>query len=108
MTQQQLANKIGVHERTIRNWSPRKRKQWQALASKGRDAAWFDLLAQLCFEVDSFNCSSEYEWIWLQVTPAGVELTRFHKLIQNAISHWTCEQNEKLAEALSYVKSLNN
>lgn len=55
MTQKQLSEKIGVHERTIRKWSPRKRQQWQSLAAKGRDVTWFELLAQLCFEVDAFN-----------------------------------------------------
>lgn len=108
MTQKQLSEKIGVHERTIRKWSPRKRQQWQSLAAKGRDLTWFDLLAQLCFEVDAFNAANEHEWLWMQIDCGGVKVSRFHTCSSSAISHWDCRDSEKLSSALFYVKSLNN
>lgn len=67
MTQKQLSEKIGVHERTIRKWSKRKRQQWQSLAAKGRDVAWFDLLAQLCFEVDAHNAADKETYYSLEL-----------------------------------------
>ena len=62
MNQRELAQKIGVHERTIRKWSPAKREQWQALAATKAttyDAAYFDLFNQLAFNVAAFNAASD-------------------------------------------------
>lgn len=106
MTQQQLASKIGVHERTIRNWSPRKRKQWQALASKGRDAAWFDLLAQLCFEVDAFNREPNRR-LALELGNGYCALSYYTGLVVKI--EWTdnISNNAELVAAIEKVKQLN-
>lgn len=77
MTQKQLSEKIGVHERTIRKWPKRKRQQWQSLAAKGRDVAWFDLLAQLCFEVDAHNAADKYIYYSLELCKHYSSLTCF-------------------------------
>ena len=58
MKQQYLAAKIGVNPRTLRKWSPYKRQQWQHLAMElgcEYDAAFFDLLGKLAFDVAAFN-----------------------------------------------------
>ena len=107
MNQKQLSKTIGTSERTLRRMSPRKRQQWQALAAKGRTTAWFDVLAQLMFEVEAFNASNEYEWLWFQVDAAGVKLTRFNIVLSNPISDWSCSTDWELTKALQYVQSLN-
>lgn len=58
MKQQYLAAKIGVNPRTVRKWSPYKRQQWMHLAMElgcEYDAAFFDLLGKLAFDVAAFN-----------------------------------------------------
>jgi hypothetical protein len=108
MKQKELCNKIGMADRSFRRLSPAKRKQWQALAANGRTAAFYDVLAQLCFEVDAFNAANGHEWFWLQINSTGVSVTRFHIFCNTAISQRTCTTDEKLTEALQYVQSLNN
>lgn len=109
MNQKELCNKIGMADRTFRRLSPRKRQQWQALAAKGRTAAWYDLLAQLMFEVDSYNARSDYEWFWLQIdgTSVGVKLTRFHIAAATPTAHIDCCAVDQLTAALQYVQSLS-
>jgi hypothetical protein len=107
MKQKQLAQTIGTSERTLRRMSPTKRKQWQALAAKGRTIAWFDVLAQLMFGVEAFNAGKNgSEWLWLQVSGATSSVTHFesHEFIY-------CKEFlniDQLTEALSYVRGLNN
>jgi hypothetical protein len=108
MKQKELCNKIGMADRSFRRLSPAKRKQWQALAANGRTAAFYDVLAQLCFEVDAFNVANGPEWFWLQIGCTGVRLTRFHTLISDTIAHLTCVNDDQLTSALQYVRSLNN
>lgn len=106
MTQKQLSEKIGVHERTIRKWSPRKRKQWQALASKGRDATWFDLLAQLCFEVDAHNATEADVYYSLEIGKHCVALVCFTNQICPLLL-WTENLNnaECIAKALAKINN---
>lgn len=107
MTQKQLSEKIGTSERTLRRMSPTKRKQWQSLSAKGRTIAWFDVLAQLCFEVDAFNASKDgsCEWIWLQMSGAVCSIAHFDidaDSVQREIYNI-----DQLTEALRYVRDLN-
>jgi hypothetical protein len=108
MNQKQLSETIGTSERTLRRMSPTKRQQWQALAAKGRTIAWFDVLAQLCFEVDAFNASKDggYEWIWLQLSGSSASITHFNIDVDDA--HLEIYNINQLTEALSYVRGLNN
>ena len=108
MKQKELCNKIGMADRSFRRLSPTKRKQWQTLAAKGRTAAFYDALAQLCFEVDAFNAADTPEWFWLQIDNGGVKLTRFHLSIGKTIMHSECTNDDQLTNALQYVQSLNN
>jgi hypothetical protein len=108
MKQKELCNKIGMADRSFRRLSPAKRKQWQALAANGRTAAFYDVLAQLCFEVDAFNAADTPEWFWLRIDTCGVAITRFHMLISNTIMHLDCTNDDQLTNALHYVRSLNN
>lgn len=107
MKQKDLCNKIGMADRSFRRLSPAKRKQWQALAANGRTAAFYDVLAQLCFEVDAFNAANGPEWFWLQIDCTGVKLTRFHLFSNATISNLHCLNDEQLTNALQYVRSLN-
>ena len=107
MKQKDLCNKIGIADRSFRRLSPAKRKQWQVLATKGRAAAFYDVLAQLCFEVEYFNAANGFEWMWLQIDSGGVKLSRFHMFDAATISDWVCLTDEKLTQALQYVQSLN-
>lgn len=107
MTQLELAKAIGCHDSTLRRMSPTKRKQWQSLAAKGRTIAWFDVLAQLMFEVDAFNAANEREWLWFQLSTVGVSLTRFNIELDRPISKWSCTTEKKLTSALQYVQGLN-
>jgi hypothetical protein len=106
MKQKDLCNKIGMADRSFRRLSPAKRKQWQVLADKGRTAAWYDVLAQLCFTVDAFNSPSfDNEWVWLQACGPLSSITHF----KNGKSFRCIEiySHEQLTEALQYVQSLN-
>jgi len=107
MKQKDLCNKIGIADRSFRRLSPVKRKQWQALATKGRTAAFYDVLAQLCFEVDAFNAADTPEWFWLQIDGGGVKISRFHLFSNVTISHKTCVNDDQITYALQYVQSLN-
>lgn len=107
MKQKDLCNKIGMADRSFRRLSPAKRKQWQSLAANGRTAAFYDVLAQLCFEVDAFNAANDPEWFWLQIDNGGVKLTRFHLLISTTIMHSSCVNVDQLTNALQYVQSLS-
>ncbi len=106
MNQKQLAETIGTSERTLRRMSPRKRQQWAALAAKGRSIAWFDVLAQLMFEVEAFNAGRQSsEWIWMQISAAYVSVARFnHGTAQKCFEVYNIEE---LTEALQYVQGLN-
>jgi len=108
MKQKELCNKIGMADRSFRRLSPAKRKQWQTLAANGRTAAFYDVLARLCFEVDAFNAVNGPEWFWLRIDTCGVTITRFHMLISNTIMHLNCTNDDQLTSALHYVRSLNN
>jgi len=105
--QKDLCNKIGIADRSFRRLSPVKRRQWLVLAHNGRTAAFYDVLAQLCFEVEYFNAANGLEWMWLQIDSGGVKLSRFHLMSDVTISHWVCATDEKLTQALQYVQSLN-
>ena len=106
MTQLELAKAIGCHDSTLRRMSPRKRKQWQALAVKGRSMTWFDILSQLMFEVEAFNAANGgAEWLWLQLSGASCSVTRFR---DHEFTH--CQEFlniNQLTEALQYVQGLN-
>ena len=106
MTQLELAKAIGCHDSTLRRMSPRKRQQWAALAAKGRSIAWFDVLAQLMFEVEAFNASKGgSDWLWLQLSGASSSVTRFR---DHEFTH--CQEFlniNQLTEALQYVQGLN-
>lgn len=106
MNQKDLCNKIGIADRSFRRMSPTKRKQWQALAAKGRTIAWFDVLAQLMFEVEAFNAGKGgREWIWLQLSGAACSVTHFKNHEHH--SHQDIYNIDQLTEALSYVRGLN-
>ena len=79
MKQVDLANQIGVTDRTIRRMSKRKQQQWQSLAAKGRDVTWFELLAQLCFEVDAHNATDAEVYYSMEVCKHYSSLTCFTK-----------------------------
>lgn len=106
MDNKKVAEIIGCHERTVRRMSPRKRRQWQALAAKGRTMAWFDILSQLMFEVEAFNSGNGgSEWLWLQLSGVPCSVThykdyeqQFHKDVYNI---------DQLTEALCYVYGLS-
>ena len=106
MNQKDLCNKIGIADRSFRRLSPAKRKQWQSLAAKGRTIAWFDVLAQLMFEVEAFNASKGgSDWLWLQVSGASSSVTHFesHEFVY-------CKEFlniDQLTSALQYVHGLN-
>ena len=106
MTQLELAKAIGCHDSTLRRMSPTKRKQWQSLAAKGRTIAWFDVLAQLMFEVEAFNASKGgSDWLWLQLSSASSSVTRFR---DHEFTH--CQEFlniDQLTSALQYVHGLN-
>lgn len=106
MTQLELAKAIGCHDSTLRRMSPQRRQQWQALAAKGRSIAWFDVLAQLMFEVEAFNAGRQSsEWIWMQISAAYVSVTRFNRgTAQKCFEVYNINQ---LTEALQYVQGLN-
>jgi hypothetical protein len=108
MKQKDLCNKIGMADRSFRRLSPAKRKQWQALSANGRTAAFYDVLAQLCFEVDAFNAANGPEWFWLQIDCTGVKISRFHLFSNVTISNLHCLNDDQLTNALHYVRSLNN
>jgi len=106
MKQKDLCNKIGIADRSFRRLSPTKRQQWQSLAAKGRTIAWFDVLAQLMFEVEAFNASNGgSDWLWLQLSSASSSVTRFR---DHEFTH--CQEFlniDQLTSTLQYVQSLN-
>lgn len=84
MTQQQLADKIGVHIRTLHKWSPAKRQQWQAIVShpstQEYDAAFFDLYAQLAFRVAAFNAAEGEHCALVDMSRGGASLYIFRSV----------------------------
>ena len=107
MTQLELAKAIGCHDSTLRRMSPRKRQQWQALAAKGRSIAWFDVLAQLMFEVEAFNaCDKKGGNMTFSVCKNVVTLHQFDLDVECVKSFWISDTNQ-LTEALQYVQGLN-
>lgn len=107
MNQKQLSQTIGTSERTLRRMSPRKRKQWQSLAAKGRTLAWFDILAQLMFEVEAFNaCDKKGGNMTFSVCKNVVTLHQFDYDVECVKSFWISDVNQ-LTEALQYVQGLN-
>ena len=107
MTQLELAKAIGCHDSTLRRMSPRKRKQWQSLAAKGRSLAWFDVLAQLMFEVEAFNAvKPSGESISITMCPNFVTVGHYDTTIEQIKFLWTSNINQ-LTEALQYVQGLN-
>ena len=106
MTQKQLAETIGTSERTLRRMSPRKRQQWASLAAKGRSIAWFDVLAQLMFEVDSYNATTSDCGIAINLCKSVVTLHKFDGWFQIEQSFYVHDINQ-LTEALQYVQGLN-
>lgn len=105
MTQLELAKAIGCHDSTLRRMPPTKRKQWQSLAAKGRTIAWFDVLAQLCFEVDAFNAKDK-DRITFEMRGDDCQLWHFDSS-SNFIARVDVFSINQLTEALSYVRGLN-
>ena len=107
MNQKELAQKIGTSERTLRRMSPTKRKQWQELAAKGRTIAWFDVLAQLMFEVEAFNKQSQHNpMISINIDSSLTTVHHFIDDFEVAKSFWITDI-EQLTKALQYAQSLN-
>src|SRR5512137_1056387 len=106
MTQLELAKAIGCHDSTLRRMSPRKRKQWDALAAKGRSIAWFDVLTQLMFEVDSYNATTSDCGIAINLCKSVLTLHKFDGWFQIEQSFYVNDINQ-LTEALQYVQGLN-
>ncbi len=106
MKQKDLCNKIGIADRSFRRLSPAKRKQWQALANKGRTVAFYDVLAQLCFEVDAFNASADTYGMNISMCKSVVTLYQFDNLCCVEKSFYIYS-DEELTQALQYVQSLN-
>ena len=106
MKQVDLANQIGVTDRTIRRMSKRKQQQWQSLAAKGRDVRWFDLLAQLCFEVDAFNREPSRR-LALELGNGYCALSYYTGLVVKI--EWTIniENSADLVAAIEKVKQLD-
>lgn len=106
MNQKDLCNKIGMADRTFRRLSPRKRQQWQALAAKGRTAAWYDLLSQLMFEVDSYNATTDECGMNATLCKSMLTVHKFDGWFQVEKSFYIYDL-EELTAALQYVQSLS-
>ena len=106
MNSKELSEKIGCHQRTIYKMSPRKRQQWASLAAKGRSIAWFDVLAQLMFEVDSYNATASDCGIAINLCKSVLTLHKFDGWFQIEQSFYVHDINQ-LTEALQYVQGLS-
>lgn len=107
MENKKVAEIIGCHERTVRRMSPRKRKKWQALAAKGRTLAWFDIIAQLMFEVEAFNASNKKdEGISINLSTEYTTMAHYDTNIEQISFIWI-HNIDQLTEALFYVYGLN-
>lgn len=106
MNQKQLSQTIGTSERTLRRMSPRKRQQWQSLAAKGRSIAWFDVLAQLMFEVDSYNATTDTCGVKVDLCKSMVTVHQLDGWFQ-VVKSFYIYNIEELTEALQYVQGLN-
>lgn len=106
MNQKDLCSKIGIADRSFRRLSPTKRKQWQSLAAKGRTIAWFDVLAQLMFEVDSYNATTDTCGIKLDLCKSMVTVHQFD-CDANCVKSFWINNIEELTSALQYVQGLN-
>lgn len=106
MNQKDLCNKIGIADRSFRRLSPTKRQQWQSLAAKGRTIAWFDVFAQLMFEVDSYNATTDTCGIKLDLCKNMVTVHQLDGWFQVVKSFYIYDI-EELASALQYVQGLN-
>lgn len=107
MKQVDLANQIGVTDRTIRRMSPRKRQQWQSLAAKGRDLTWFDILSLLMFEVEAFNADkAPRERISLEFGGCYRNFWHFDANME-CVKHIELNEIADLEAALEYVRELN-
>ena len=107
MTQKQLSQTIGTSERTLRRMSPQRRKQWAALAAKGRSLAWFDVLAQLMFEVEAFNAGNQrFEQINVSYSTEYLTVGHYDSDVEQISFVWIFNINQ-LTEALQYVQGLN-
>ena len=106
MTQLELAKAIGCHDSTLRRMSPHRRKQWQSLAAKGRSIAWFDVLAQLMFEVDSYNATTETCGVKVDLCKNMVTVHQLDGWFQ-VVKSFYIYNIEELTEALQHVQGLN-
>lgn len=107
MTQLELAKAIGCHDSTLRRMSPRKRQQWASLAAKGRSIAWFDVLAQLMFEVEAFNAGNQrFEQINVSYSTEYLTVGHYDCGVEQISFVWIFNINQ-LTEALQYVQGLS-
>ena len=107
MNNKELSEKIGCHQRTIYKMSPRKRQQWASLAAKGRSIAWFDVLAQLMFEVEAFNAGNQrFEQINVSYSTEYLTVGHYDCGVEQISFVWIFNINQ-LTEALQYVQGLN-
>ena len=106
MNSKELSEKIGCHQRTIYKMSPTKRKQWQSLAAKGRSIAWFDVLAQLMFEVDSYNATTDTCGVKVDFCKNMVTVHQLDGWFLVVKSFYIYNINQ-LTETLQYVQGLN-
>lgn len=107
MNQVELSKAIGCHERTLRRMSPRRRKQWLSLATKGRTLTWFDILSLLMFEVEAFSADkAPRERMSLEFGGCYRNFWHFDANME-CVKHIELNEIADLEAALEYVRELN-